>query len=689
MKSTKKELQRVVAEKLNVYADDLFFGEELQNINERLNSLYSSIVVVGQFSVGKSALLNALLGDELLSTRRIESTKVLTRIRYCAPSQEPSIVLQFQNGISKEIPVNNLADLEQYTTFQGTDITDELRFVDVFWPLSILDEQLILIDTPGANSLTSTAFKITEEALREASAVIYLFNGQKGIDQTDDQLLKSLVEKQKRIFLVATHVDDLTSDDWELVQSSVLKKLGEHVQGLENTKIYPVSSIKALKGKRLENKELFAESNFGVLEADLFDYMDSREYEAATLNSISFDLTMLLNEIANAEEAQQILDSEAAKERKQRLERLIAVTRHQYQEVLLQGEKLLKERFRRLEGQLDCFDEPLNDLKTEMKKRIQGEFREFRKVVLEKMNLILLDVSPLEQAFTLYERQAELSYRIWEERVQTISEQYQENIVETVSAEDEAFVAVLENMNTNVSIRWAEFKQQLIPLKLKSVDLNLEQDSLGSYQEALRSIEDKYKKANKGKIQTQKNNEQAWQSYEWEMQSIHEEEQQALKNLGDMPSVEYRTETERKFLLFKKTIEYQDDSKQKVWKETVRDIKEYYRSQLNHHQEALPSIIHQTQEAERKAAQAYEQVVFEEETVREQFMASIVETLNNNSTHVLQTYRYFEEELDSEWKLHKQHYLERCEQHIDQVGKVFKEFVLQAEENQVKALYVN
>ena len=135
--------------------------------------------MIGQFSVGKSALLNALLGDELLSTRRIESTKVLTRIRYCAPNQKPSILLQFQHKSSEEISVNDLSELEKYTTFQGTGITDELRFVDVFWPLPFLDEQLMLEDTPGANSLTATAFSTTEEA----SAVYYLFNGQKGIDR--------------------------------------------------------------------------------------------------------------------------------------------------------------------------------------------------------------------------------------------------------------------------------------------------------------------------------------------------------------------------------------------------------------------------------------------------------------------------------------------------------------------------
>ena len=689
MTRTKKDLQRIVGMKQTKYADDLFFGEELQLLHERLHSIHSSIVVIGQFSVGKSALLNALLGDELLSTRRIESTKVLTRIRYCAPNQNPSIVLQFQDGSSEEISVNDLSDLEKYTTFQGTGITDELRFVDVFWPLPFLDEQLMLVDTPGANSLTAAAFTTTEEALREASAVIYLFNGQKGIDQTDYQLLKSLIDKKKRIFLVATHVDDLTSDDWTSVERNVRQKLDEHVLGLGKTEIYPVSSIKALQGKQQKNDDLYVESQMGALEADLFAYMDKHEYEIATLTSISYDVDVLLNEIALAEAEQEGLVAEEEKERKQRLERLIAVTRLQYQDVLLQGEKLIKERFRRLDRQLDNHDGPIRNLKKVMKKRIQDEFKEFRKVVMSNMQMIALDTSPLEKAFNQYERQAEASYVVWEESVQSISHDFQTTIIHSICEEDDTFVHLMESMNTNVAISWKDFKQQLVSMQLKSVDLKLEQDTIRSYQDALHHIESKYVEIESQKKQTVKQTELAHQNYGKKLGDIRKDENNTLKRLGDMPSVEYSTEKRRKFLFFKETIEHSDDSKQQAWKEQTKSIKEQYQKQLSSHQATLSTIKRQAHEANQQVNSYLEQTEEEEDALRDQFMASIVETLNNNSTQVLQTYRYFEEELDSQWKLHKQYYLDRCEKHIDQVSKVFQDFVLQAEQKQLNTLYVN
>ena len=118
-----------------------------------------------------------------------------------------------------------------------------------------------------------------------------------------------------------------------------------------------------------------------------------------------------------------------------------------------------------------------------------------------------------------------------------------------------------------------------------------------------------------------------------------------------MPSVEYSTEKRRKLLFFKETIEHSDDSKQKAWKEQTTSIKEQYQEYLCSHQATLTTIKLQAQEANQLVNRYLDQTEEEEEALRDQFMASIVETLNNNSTQVLQTYRYFEEELDSEWKL--------------------------------------
>lgn len=234
---------------LEEYQDDFILEGPLLELKDRLLSVESSIAVVGQFSVGKSALLNALLGDEILSTRRIESTKVLTKIKTVQTKEEQKIRLHFKNGDMKDLSIDAVELLESYTTFQGGEVTDDLSLVELYWPVSFLNEHLTLIDTPGANSLTADAFKVTEEALGQAAAIIYLFNGQKGMDQTDNQLLTELLARQKKIFLVATHVDGLTDSDWSLVEQNVYSNLNQ-INEAEEIKLYPISSVLALKGKK-------------------------------------------------------------------------------------------------------------------------------------------------------------------------------------------------------------------------------------------------------------------------------------------------------------------------------------------------------------------------------------------------------------------------------------------------------
>ena len=175
----KSELKERISSLYNKYREDMFFGEEIQQLQQRIHNAVSSIVVVGQFSVGKSELLNALLGEKLLAARRIESTKVITRIHKCVTGEQRRIILHYINGETKELSIKDIDLLDQYTTFQGSAETEALLSVDVFWPLKFLNQELLLADTPGANSLTESAFAVTEKELEKASSILYLFNGQK------------------------------------------------------------------------------------------------------------------------------------------------------------------------------------------------------------------------------------------------------------------------------------------------------------------------------------------------------------------------------------------------------------------------------------------------------------------------------------------------------------------------------
>ena len=71
------------------------FQQRLDELTQKLSSGQLSLVVLGQFKRGKSSLINALLGAEVLPTAVIPLTSIVTIVRY---GPEPSATVQYVDG---------------------------------------------------------------------------------------------------------------------------------------------------------------------------------------------------------------------------------------------------------------------------------------------------------------------------------------------------------------------------------------------------------------------------------------------------------------------------------------------------------------------------------------------------------------------------------------------------------------
>lgn len=145
---------------------EIALEQMLQRLNEPLR-----VAVVGSTSVGKSTLMNALLGNSVVCTGALETTYNVCRFRY---GERPSITVQFQDGTEKTVP---FSDLEKWSVRASNAHNPELQRVRelvIYYPSEIL-KKIEFVDTPGLNSIYGKDVRNTEEflAVRGSEDTVY------------------------------------------------------------------------------------------------------------------------------------------------------------------------------------------------------------------------------------------------------------------------------------------------------------------------------------------------------------------------------------------------------------------------------------------------------------------------------------------------------------------------------------
>jgi hypothetical protein len=198
-------------------ADDL---ARLAETRERLLRRFT-LAVVGEFSSGKSYLLNALLGQThrddsgrvagLLATDINPSTATITELEY---AREPSATARYPSGRTERIPLGRLA---RFVAVAGegpgglhdavADDDEAPSFVTVCVDSPFLARGFVVADTPGLASLNPAHRRATLAYLPRTDAVLYLIDTQQPFTEGDAAFLGIIGEHVSTIFIVQTKID--------------------------------------------------------------------------------------------------------------------------------------------------------------------------------------------------------------------------------------------------------------------------------------------------------------------------------------------------------------------------------------------------------------------------------------------------------------------------------------------------
>jgi len=181
------------------------------------------LTVVGEFKRGKSTLINALIGRELLPTGVLPLTAVPTEIHFGTPES----VAVFDDGRRATIRTDQLGD---FVTERGNPANIKgVSRVEVGTAAWNGTSRVVLIDTPGVASAYEHNSAVAYMALAESDAAIFVLSADSPLSESELGILADLGERRQRVFVVINKCDHVNDSELADIEEFVVTHLRRHL----------------------------------------------------------------------------------------------------------------------------------------------------------------------------------------------------------------------------------------------------------------------------------------------------------------------------------------------------------------------------------------------------------------------------------------------------------------------------
>ena len=295
---------------------------DINKVNVSVSEQRFRIAVVGEFSRGKSTLLNALVGEEIQPVKSLPCSGSISIIRY---GDVKRVTCCYKDGSSKEIPLDlykKLVSLSQAAS-EG-DISDELadsEIDEVIYEHPGLDfcrHGIEIVDSPGLNEHPDRT-RVTYQLLENTDAIIFITSAMNHLSQTERDLLNEFKMKLSvpiestttNLFVVVNFMDQIDCDEWEDLARRSKRILSDNniiPEGLE--RLYFISARQALRDK-LSNKKSEYREKFDDFRSSLEKYLmtesgeqivqRSRRYLQSVIQEVEVSLRSSQNSLNSKE----------------------------------------------------------------------------------------------------------------------------------------------------------------------------------------------------------------------------------------------------------------------------------------------------------------------------------------------------------------------------------------------------
>ena len=216
------------------------------------------LVVVGEFNAGKSAVINALLGERVLAEGVTPTTTQVQVLRH--------------------------ADQAEGATAGG------VRSIAASAPLL---RDIHLVDTPGTNAIAREHELLTRRFVPRADLILFVTSADRPFTESERQFLHQIREWGKKV-VIAINKADLLATPADL--DTVLAFVRDNVRALLGfaPELFPVSARQALAAKTSGDAAALRDSRFGALEDYIRTTLDQQErFRLKLLNPLGVGLRLV------------------------------------------------------------------------------------------------------------------------------------------------------------------------------------------------------------------------------------------------------------------------------------------------------------------------------------------------------------------------------------------------------------
>jgi len=506
-----------------------------------------SIVVVGQFSAGKSTFLNALMGEKYLPSFTTETTATINFLRSVneSPTKKPLIKVNYKDGKEERCEEVTLENIEKFVSTKGVDVAKNILSVEVFLDSKYLNDGVSLVDSPGLNGVLEGHEQITNDQIDRSHAAIFMFNAKQPGSKSDFEKLNMLLRKCNSVLIVLNQ-KDLVKEDEQTIDD-VVHNLKQNYAKYFNTdqlpEIFPISSYQALVARSKRKLDYNGKTDFSAEQRQ--DLLDSSGIEA-------FE-TRLIKYLTQGEKAQKELLSP--------VEKVYAFLTETEASIASEIEQLsntvdadeVRLQISQLKDELETLSAKLNSTRTDIRNKVSDILRDAEMEIKASaadtkascLNQITdaEDLEELEANARIYTNRVYNKYiQIWEDVSAKVDRRYRELIADEYN---EYASAIEERMREKQGGNSIEFSKISLDGSLFEVDIDID-DFLEKRSELLQQMDegaDRLDALQLEEIKAKENNAKL-ERLERAKAQLREDRRLDIESLGYRPQIQTYTATE-------------------------------------------------------------------------------------------------------------------------------------------------